>query len=243
MDFMPHGYCMRWEPGLLFLHVVADGLIALSYFTIPFALLYFIKRRRDLKFRGIFVLFALFILSCGITHIVSVTAIWNAHYWLEGWVKLLTGLISAYTAYCLWKAIPEALHIPSPAQLETAYQELRTEVERHKKTHLELENLNRELEERVRKRTEELETTLNEVKRLQSGMTTVCAWTRRIKDHGKWISFEEFMEKHLGMHITHGISEEALNELKRDLPAIAEDIHNITKTLPDLKSPPPEKEG
>jgi len=63
-----------------------------------------------------------------------------------------------------------------------------------------------------------LENTLAEIKRLQGTVTTVCAWTKRIKDHGEWISFEEFMSKHLGIHFTHGISEEALQELKQDFP-------------------------
>jgi hypothetical protein len=31
-DFMPHGYCYLWKPGLVWLHVVSDALIALAYF-------------------------------------------------------------------------------------------------------------------------------------------------------------------------------------------------------------------
>ncbi|HKN61345.1 MAG TPA: hypothetical protein VJW93_09215 [Candidatus Acidoferrales bacterium] len=34
-DFMPHGYCCLWNPGLVWLHVISDALIALPYFTIP----------------------------------------------------------------------------------------------------------------------------------------------------------------------------------------------------------------
>jgi hypothetical protein len=46
--FMPHGYCYMWKPGLVWLHVVSDSLIALAYFSIPFTLIYFIRKRRDL---------------------------------------------------------------------------------------------------------------------------------------------------------------------------------------------------
>ena len=39
-NFIPHGFCLAWEPGLLGLHVISDSVIAISYYTIPFALLY-----------------------------------------------------------------------------------------------------------------------------------------------------------------------------------------------------------
>ena len=39
--FMPHGMCYLWRPGILALHVISDALITLSYFSIPFTLLYF----------------------------------------------------------------------------------------------------------------------------------------------------------------------------------------------------------
>jgi len=36
-SFMPHGHCYLWNPGLIWLHVVSDSLIALAYFFIPVA--------------------------------------------------------------------------------------------------------------------------------------------------------------------------------------------------------------
>lgn len=67
-DFMPHGYCYLWKPGLVWLHAVSDSLIALAYFSIPVTLFYFIRRRRDLPFNWMFLCFGLFILACGSTH-------------------------------------------------------------------------------------------------------------------------------------------------------------------------------
>jgi hypothetical protein len=57
-----------WRPGLAWLHVVSDALIALAYFSIPFTLIYFIRKRRDVPFNWIFVCFGMFILACGATH-------------------------------------------------------------------------------------------------------------------------------------------------------------------------------
>jgi len=66
-NFIPHGFCLAWDPALLGLHVISDSVIAIAYYSIPFALLYFISRRRDLAFRGIFALTGAFILACGTT--------------------------------------------------------------------------------------------------------------------------------------------------------------------------------
>ncbi|MEZ5392095.1 MAG: hypothetical protein R2724_04290 [Bryobacterales bacterium] len=38
-NFMPHGYCLQWEPGLLWLHLGSDLAIAGAYFSIPLVLL------------------------------------------------------------------------------------------------------------------------------------------------------------------------------------------------------------
>lgn len=62
-----------------------------------------------------------------------------------------------------------------------------------------------------------LETSLVEAERMRSEIQTVCAWTNRIKDEGKWISFEEFMAKHYGLRFSHGISEEAKRDFEQQI--------------------------
>ncbi len=49
-DFYPHGFCYQWDKGLVWLNVLSDGLIAISYFAIPITLFHFIRKRRDLPF-------------------------------------------------------------------------------------------------------------------------------------------------------------------------------------------------
>lgn len=55
--FIPHGHCYLWKPGLVWLHVVSDSLIALAYYSIPFLLVYFVRKRQDLPFNWILVRF------------------------------------------------------------------------------------------------------------------------------------------------------------------------------------------
>src|SRR5262249_17286292 len=97
-DFMPHGHCFSWLPEILWLHVLSDALVGLSYYSIPFALLYFAIKRRNLPFRPLFVLFGVFIMLCGATHFFSIWVLWYPDYGPEGIVKALTAVVSAATA-------------------------------------------------------------------------------------------------------------------------------------------------
>ena len=56
-DYMPHGHCFLWQPGILWVTVLSDFLIGVSYFVISATLIIFIRKRKDLKFRAIFLLF------------------------------------------------------------------------------------------------------------------------------------------------------------------------------------------
>ena len=117
-DFMPHGMCYLWQPGVLWLNVVSDALITLAYFSIPFTLLYFVRKRRDLQFNWMFVCFAIFIVACGATHLLEILVVWHPAYWLAGGVKALTAFASVPTAFLLVKLVPQALQLPSPRELE-----------------------------------------------------------------------------------------------------------------------------
>jgi PAS domain S-box-containing protein len=148
-DFMPHGYCYLWNPGLVWLHVVSDSLIALAYFSIPITLVYFIRKRRDLPFNWMFVCFGVFILACGGTHAMSVWNLWHADYWSSGGVKAVTAFASVLTAILLVPLVPQALALPSP-------EALKYEIAERQHTAEALNRAKTELEFHVEKRTAEL---------------------------------------------------------------------------------------
>src|SRR5579872_1203123 len=155
--FMPHGMCYLWQPGILGLHVVSDSLIALAYFSIPFTLLYFVRKRTDLQFNWMFVCFAVFIVACGATHLMEIWTVWHATYWLSGAIKAITALASVPTAVLLAKLVPAALRVPSPSALQSANSELAREVTERKRAEGEVHRINAELEARVGERTAQLE--------------------------------------------------------------------------------------
>src|SRR6185436_6742955 len=144
-NFMPHGHCFLWTPSLLWLNVISDSLIALSYLTIPFTLIYFIRKRQDLPFDWMFGAFGVFILACGGTHVLDMWTIWNPDYWLSGFMKGLTAAASVPTAILLAGLVPKALLIPSPKQLELANTDLRNEIRERKRMEEELQRKNVEL--------------------------------------------------------------------------------------------------
>jgi GAF domain-containing protein len=41
-------------------------------------------------------------------------------------------------------------------------------------------------------------------------LITICAWSKKVRIDGEWVSFEEFLERRFGMRVTHGISREAM---------------------------------
>ncbi|MBN3958680.1 ATP-binding protein [Nostoc sp. NMS8] len=119
-SFIPHGHCYLWKPNLVWLNIISDSLIALVYYSIPTILIYFVHKRKDFPFKWILLLFGAFIVSCGTTHVMDVWTLWHPTYWLSTFIKFITAIISLYTAIALLPIIPQAIALPSPAQLEAA---------------------------------------------------------------------------------------------------------------------------
>jgi PAS domain S-box-containing protein len=118
--FMPHGMCYEWNPDVIWLNVVSDGLIALAYYSIPLTLVYFVRKRKDLQFSWIFMCFALFIVACGTTHLMEICNVWHPIYWVTGSIKALTAAVSIITAILLVKLVPTALALPHPGEMSEA---------------------------------------------------------------------------------------------------------------------------
>jgi PAS domain S-box-containing protein len=121
---MPHG-----QPSLLWLHVISDSLIAAACLSIPFTLYYFLRRRPDLKPRGLILTFTGFILASGTTHILSVWDIWHSAYRVEALLKAITAALSVATAIVAIRLGPFLSKIASLEQLEEVTQKMHEEVE------------------------------------------------------------------------------------------------------------------
>ncbi|MFS0515035.1 ATP-binding protein [Nostoc sp. UIC 10607] len=155
-SFIPHGHCYLWQTNLVWLHILSDAFIALAYYSIPATLFYFVRKRQDLPFDWIFLLFSAFIVACGTTHLIEIWTLWHPTYWVSGFVKAVTAIISVVTALELIPLVPQALALPSPAQLEQANQELQTQIAERLRVEKELRKYQNHLEEMVAVRTNEI---------------------------------------------------------------------------------------
>jgi PAS domain S-box-containing protein len=151
---IPHGHCYRWQPGLVWLHVLSDGLIAVAYYSIPLMLVYFVRKRQDIPFNSLFLLFGAFIVACGTTHLMEIWTLWYPVYWLSGLLKAITALISVYTALELGSTFPQLLALPSLAATNL---QLAAEVKERQQIEEELRQAKAELESRVAERTAALQ--------------------------------------------------------------------------------------
>jgi signal transduction histidine kinase/CheY-like chemotaxis protein len=154
-EYMPHGMCYLWDPVVLWLSVISDSLIAAAYYAIPFLMFSFMRKRRDVDFKGIFVPFAVFILACGTTHVMGAVTVWNPLYHLEGVIKAITALASVATFAMLIPLMPALIALPSPSQMARANLSLSREVAERRTAEEKVRRINEELEERVATRTAE----------------------------------------------------------------------------------------
>ncbi|MGE5411477.1 MAG: sensor histidine kinase [Clostridiales bacterium] len=165
-NYLPHGHCYFWAPDLVWLHVVSDTTIGLSYWAITYTLGYLIyKTRKDIPFAKMFLSFGIFIITCGTTHLMEVITLWDAIYWLSGGIKLITAVASVATAVALPPLIPRIIDLIKAAnlaeerkyQLEQKNKELNEEISERQRAQEEITKLNQNLEKRVMQRTSQLE--------------------------------------------------------------------------------------
>lgn len=132
--FIPHDYCYRWQPALVWLHLLADSITALAYYAISCFLIAFARQRSDWPFRSAFWFFGAFIVACGTTHLMDVWTLWHPDDWLAGGIKAATAISSLLTVVVLYRLFPVALAIPNPTELIAVKQQLQAAMVEHNRT-------------------------------------------------------------------------------------------------------------
>jgi PAS domain S-box-containing protein len=148
--FMPHGMCYQWQPVTLWSNVLGDLVTAFSYFMIPAFLIYFVSKRKKIEMQGLFMMFAIFIISCGAVHAISAVNVWIPFYNLAGFMKLTMAGVSLATVVLMYINMPEALKIPSPSDLQVINDQLKAEIEEKTRLQTELEQQREKLQKTVK---------------------------------------------------------------------------------------------
>lgn len=168
--FIPHGFCISWDPVLLAMHVGSDFLIAIAYFSIPAGILWALSRRKDLNFAPAYYLFAAFILACGVTHVLGIWTLWVPSYYLQGYSKVFTAVVSMATAIYLLPKIPKILSLPSLDALTAINEELASRVKAHEDSEARLKLATAELEKSFKLQSEFLVNMSHEVRTPMTGV-------------------------------------------------------------------------
>src|SRR5262249_15725125 len=113
--------------------------------------IYLVRKRDDLAFNWVFVMFALFIVACGTTHLMGIWTVWRPNYGAEGLVQLFTAGVSIATAIALIPLMPKVLKLPSARELADLNREL--------------QKSNETLEQRVEEKTREVREHSDEIQR------------------------------------------------------------------------------
>ena len=126
--FMPHGMGYLWKPGLVGLHLISDALIAAAYFSIPLTLIHIVRQKPDIPFNWLFFLFAAFIVSCGSGHLFDIWTLWHPNYWVSGYIRAFTAIVSVATAIVLIKSVPEIRIVLSAGQTMMLNEQLQQKI-------------------------------------------------------------------------------------------------------------------
>ena len=153
-DFPARWTCGHWSQAHGWLHIASDLAIAAAYAAMPLAIVLLMRRRRDLSYPRIYWLFAGFILSCGLVHLIDATLFWNPWYRLSGVAKVVTAVVSWATVFAVVRILPHAMEITGVMPLA---EKLGKEAEERRKAEEEVRRLNMRLSQRV----EELEALLD----------------------------------------------------------------------------------
>jgi len=144
-------------------------------------------------------MFCGFILACGMTHFFGAWTLWHPDYIAQGIVKAFTAVISVVTAVILWPLIPQALALPSPAQLREANSSLEMQILERRRAEMEVRRMVDELEARVAERTAELQ------RANESLETRVAERTAELLDMNRRLSASESHYSSIFHHLVEGL--------------------------------------
>ena len=245
----PHGFCLSWNPAIIYTHVAGNVLTAVSYFAVAAALLIFTLRRPDLEFRALFIAFIVVFGLCGVAHLSDVVTLWVPAYGAQGLYKLLTGVASLVTAMIGWRLLPQALALTSPAQLLAVNARLQQEIEGHCRTETQLhaareraEQANKAKSDFLANMSHELRTPLNAVLGFSEALSAEFFGKLNAKQHD-YIDSIHRSGRHLLQIINDILDLSKIDAGRLELVREPVDVAEMVAAAVDLIRPSAEEHG
>lgn len=130
--FSVSGFPARWncgpgwseEPWWGWIHIFSDAATSVAYYAVPIVVMYFVTKKRDIRFPpSFFVFLAMIFLSCGTVHLTEATIFWWPIYRFSGIMKLLTALVSCTGVVVLARMLPHVLELKSGHEFKRVVEE------------------------------------------------------------------------------------------------------------------------
>lgn len=174
------------DTAMFWIVVASDLAIASAYFAIPITMAVVLRHRRaDIPYPWLWLLFVVFIVACGLTHLVhAVSAFAGAELLrLHALVTAVTALASVVTALAFAYIIPQIKDLPSPLQQRAELERLVVERTKQK------DALIREINHRIGNQLQII-SSLVHVEQRRSDNADCLAALERIKEVLKQMSDE-----------------------------------------------------
>jgi hypothetical protein len=130
-EFLTRGHCGKWTPALQNTYIFSNLMIVVGYFIIVAVLLSIWYKKKGIMYSWMLMLFIIFLLMCGISHLTDVTAFWWAGYRLYTLNFFITGIVTLITAILLPGVVKKKLRLLSReeyhAMVDKLHQALYTE--------------------------------------------------------------------------------------------------------------------
>lgn len=113
--------------GLFWIVFYSDILIAFAYFAIPITMAIVLRDHRDdIPYPWLWTLFVIFIVACGLTHLVHVwSVVVGAEYLaFQATIKAITAIASVGTAIAFGFVLPQIKLLPSPRRQRAQLQQM-----------------------------------------------------------------------------------------------------------------------
>ncbi len=140
--YQQYGHSCLCQPELVWLHILSDSAIALSYYLISMVLIYFFRQRQDLPLKRILWIITLLSVTLSTNYLLEIWAFWRPAYWLLGLIKAIAAFSSLCTTVLLMRKTnkklkplqPQVLTIPDFTELKKANQQLELEINERQRT-------------------------------------------------------------------------------------------------------------
>ena len=123
--FLTRNHCGPWSGALAGAYIASNAVITLAYVLIPVCLvIIWMKRRHDVEYPWLLLLFAAFIVACAFTHLCDIVVFWWPGYRFFTLISTVTALLSIFTALWLPSVTAAIVRLPTPAMYRQINQEL-----------------------------------------------------------------------------------------------------------------------